>query len=1089
MKRRLLRSRQAPPSGHAAAAVAVVVVATALSCVIGTTQAFYVPSSSSSALRSTSRSSSSSNSRVRPLTTSMVASGVSPGGGDVLVIGGGLAGLSTALELAQRGAKVVVVNRDGGESASMAAGGMLAPQAERLEAGPYLDLCLQSRNMYTEWAADLEARSGGISTGFAAAGGFLAPAFAGDQVDGWVPPAEGGPAYRLDAKQMRGMEPALSEEVVGGWWYPDDMQVDARRLFRSLKESCVRAGVSVLEGPEWEVEALVFNPALPAIQAVKMRDGRRLAFGKVVVANGAWMNKLLPVPLGPVKGQMLSLRPKKDMPSPLNRVIFAESCYLIPKSDGRLIVGATVEPGQWDRRVTAGGVHELTKRALRICPALGELEVEETWAGLRPTTPDTLPVLGRTPWENLFVAGGYWRNGVLLAPRTGQLVADCVEGRVSAGDKALLKHFEWSRFLPSREGGGGGRGAASDAAVTAAIAAAAAGVGSTAAVSTFVPTPAPVPAMPRAAPVAASSPSSFTPTSTSAEAHSDDPYMDYAQLKYSANVQDTEAIIREARRVNREGMVGYGLGEDVVGREVASKFNVPSAGMGKEWSVFEQAAQAGMQDLSMFDIQYLKDDSHMGGEGGREGGRHSVSHTLHTATTAAASPSWEGEEEDESIESLMARLGYEYEDPRQAKINDREARREMAVMGLTPPPPTAKEVQRKKKESEGDAYEDYYSTEVREKVGWEVVKQRQQQQQGGGAGEQQQQLHNDDPYADYAKLRDDVEKEAIIREARRVNREGLVGYGLGEDVVGREVASKFNVPSAGMGGEWSAFEEAAKQGVQDMGHYEGVIADAAFSGPSVVVTYPSDSSSGGGGIGDGGDWSEREGGKEQGIEELMASLGYEYEDPRVAKAQAYEERRRAAGETPTAAATAAPAAAAAAAPQSFTPSPPPPSVAPRPQAPPPSPTAAAPTTTAGAQPPLPPPRNTAPPPWANKIEALYDRVRANQAAARRRQGLPPSPDGMPVTLPFKQKGADFPRDAQGRPRQLTRDEALSMLEVVRVNPDGSFTKVERGAGLPPPWVPSAQPSAVAAVPGARAGFETLPRPVSSSGGAGGGGGG
>eukprot|EP00624_Nannochloropsis_granulata_P000386 evm.model.NODE_11471_length_7800_cov_21.873846.1 len=739
----------------------------------------------------------------------MMASGTSPGGGDVLVIGGGLAGLSSALELAQRGAKVVVVNRDGGESASMAAGGMLAPQAERLEAGPYLNLCLQSRNMYTEWAAELEARSGGISTGFAAAGGFLAPAFGGDQVDGWVPPAEAGPAYRLDAKQMRGMEPALSEEVVGGWWYPDDMQVDARRLFRSLRESCVRAGVSVLEGPEWEVEALVFNPALPAIQAVKMRDGRRLAFGKVVVANGAWMNKLLPVPLGPVKGQMLSLRPKKETPSPLSRVIFAESCYLIPKSDGRLIVGATVEPGQWDQRVTAGGVHELTKRALRICPSLGELEVEETWAGLRPTTPDTLPVLGRTPWENLFVAGGYWRNGVLLAPRTGQLVADCVEGRVGVEDEALLKHFEWFRFLPSvgRGGGGGGgatgaRQAASDAAVTAAIAATAAGVSTTAPTSALEPTPAPVPAMRRETPVAPSSPASFAPLSATnsviAGAHSDDPYMEYAKLKSSASVHDTEALLREARRVNREGLVGYGLGEDVVGKAVASKFNVASADMkGGEWSAFEQAAHAGMQDMGRFDVGYFKDDSHMGREGGKEGGKHSVGHIGgHTIPTSDSSAmSWEEEGEDENIESLMARLG--------------------------PPPPTARDVQRKKKESEGDAYEEFYSTEVREKVGWEVVKQRQQlqqlqqQQEVGGGGEQQQ--HNDDPYADYAKLRDDAEKETVIREARRMNREGLVGYGLGEDAVGREVASKFNVPSAGMGGgvEWSAFEEAAKQGLQD----------------------------------------------------------------------------------------------------------------------------------------------------------------------------------------------------------------------------------------------------------------------------------
>lgn len=328
--------------------------------------------------------------------------------GDVLVVGGGLAGLSTALELAQRGAKVMVVSRDGQESASLAAGGMLAPQAERLTAGAYLDLCLQSRNMYPEWAAMLEEASGGLTTGFKAAGGFLAPAFPGDGVDTWTPPPEAGRAYRLDGTQMRGMEPALSEAVTGGWWYPDDMQVDARRTLAALRAACLRAGVSLLEGPEWEVDALVFSSSgsRPRVQAARLADGRQLAFGRVVVANGAWMNRLLPVPMTPIKGQMLSLRPVgKGQPSPLSRVIFADNCYLIPKADGRLIVGATVEPGKWGLEVTAGGVHELTSRALRVCPALGEMEVDETWAGLRPTTPDTLPVLGRTPWENLFVAG------------------------------------------------------------------------------------------------------------------------------------------------------------------------------------------------------------------------------------------------------------------------------------------------------------------------------------------------------------------------------------------------------------------------------------------------------------------------------------------------------------------------------------------------------------------------------------------------------------------------------------------------------------------------------------------------------------
>ena len=1005
--------------------MAVVAAAATCCCMIGTpTQAFQVPSPPSLLAASRPRgTAAAASSRLR---MSATGGSITPGGGDVLVIGGGLAGLSTALELAQRGAKVVVVNRDGGESASLAAGGMLAPQAERLAAGPYLDLCLQSRSMYAEWAADLEVRSGGISTGFAAAGGFLAPAFAGDAVDAWVPPPHAGPAYRLDATQMRAMEPELSGDVTGGWWYPDDMQVDARRLFRSLKESCLRAGVSVLEGPDWEVEALVFDPARPAINAVKMRDGRRLAYGKVVVANGAWMNRLLPVPLGPVKGQMLSLRPKTGAPSPLNRVIFAENCYLIPKADGRLIVGATVEPGQWDQTVTAGGVHELTKRALRICPALGECEVEETWAGLRPTTPDTLPVLGYTPWENLFVAGGYWRNGVLLAPRTGQLVADAVEGRLQGADQELLRHFEWSRFLPREGNVRRPAAAAVDAAMVAAAAAAASSISA--------PTPPVTSSLPIPPPAPVSRPT--TSSSSSGGAHSDDPYADYAKLKASANTVDTEAIIREARRVNREGLVAYGLGEDAVGKEVASKFNVPSAGMGNEWSTFDQAAQQGVQDLGMFDVNYLKDDSHL---------THKPMAAARHVTTAVLNE----EEEDESIESLMARLGYEYEDPREAKVQDREARREMARRGITPPPPSAAEVAKKAKAAEGDAYEDYYSTEVREKVGWEVLKQRQEQAQAGASGAAQQQ-HNDDPYADYAKLKaaaNTVDTEAIIREARRVNREGLVGYGLGEDAMGKEVASKFNVPSAGLSEEWSAFDQAARQGVQDMGHYDETTSSAVASSLAWVAS-----------VGPSGHAEEEEG---QGIEDLMASLGYEYEDPRATKNRAFEARRHAVPSTspsPSPTATTAPSM-----PTASRPPPPPP--------PPPPAAAQRPSSSSSSTPgPLPSPPDRPPPPWAGEVQALYERVKSNQAAARRRQGLPAS--DSEVVVPFKTRPEDMPKDAQGRPRQLTMQEVLEKLEVMRVNPDGSFTKVERGQGLPPPWVPAPQPSAV--------GFETLPRPSQSA---------
>jgi hypothetical protein len=416
----------------------------------------------------------------------------------------------------------------------------------------------------------------------------------------------------------------------------------------------------------------------------------------------------------------------------------------------------------------------------------------------------------------------------------------------------------------------------------------------------------------------------------------------------------------------------------------------------------------------------------------------------------------EGEEEDESVESLMARLGYEYEDPRLGKIREREERRAMARAGITPPGPTPEEMKRKKKalSGEGDAYEDYYSTEVREKVGWEVLKQRQQQQQTHT--QTQTQTHNDDPYADYAKLREDAEKTAIIKEARRVNREGLVGYGLGEDKVGQEVASKFNVPSAGLSGEWDAFEQAAKQGVQDLGMYDVDY----LRGPGFGRSSGSGSGINGGG---GGPQQEAEGG--QGIEDLMASLGYEYEDPRVSKRQGQEAQQRLVT-SPTSTTTTA-----------TRPPPPPPQPTTTQQNPPPTPTTTSQPTSTTTPAPLPPPTSRPPPPWSPQIESLYARVKANQAAARKRQNLPPpsTPDEE-VIVPFKNKAVDMPRDNQGNLRQLTMEEVMEKIEVMRVNPDGSFTKVEFGQGLPPAWVPPPQPSAVDTVPGAGGKFETLPRP-------------
>ena len=170
------------------------------------------------------------------------------------------------------------------------------------------------------------------------------------------------------------------------------------------------------------------------------------------------MRHLLPLPVTPHKGQSFSLRMPSNSPPILSRVLFAQDTYIVPKADGRIIVGATVEPGRFDGDVTPEGMMHCLSEATRLIPALGELPIEESWAGLRPTTPDKCPILGLTEqWDNVYIAGGYWRNGVLLAPKTGQLIGDLIvnNGDVTAlseEDRALLNAFSWERF--TKKGGG-----------------------------------------------------------------------------------------------------------------------------------------------------------------------------------------------------------------------------------------------------------------------------------------------------------------------------------------------------------------------------------------------------------------------------------------------------------------------------------------------------------------------------------------------------------------------------------------------------------------------------------------------------------
>jgi glycine oxidase len=343
---------------------------------------------------------------------------------DAVIVGGGVIGLSCAWRLAQSGARVAVLER--GErppvGATRVAAGMLAPVGELTFGEPeLLELTLIAAELYPAFVAELE-RASGMDTGYSITGA-LHVALDRDEAEHLrrvhdLQNRLGLDAEWLTPRRCRELEPGLNPSLSGGVIAPGEGSVDPRALTAALLAALEREGVEVRTGTEAGAALLEGE----RIVGVRTLAGEELRAPATVLACGAWSGaaEWLPEParppVRPVKGQILELRPADGGEAPTGRIVASERVYLVPRPDGRLIAGATVEEQGFDTAVTAGGVHELLREAYRLLPEVAEMELVEAMAGLRPATPDNLPVVGPGALEGLVVAGGHFRNGILLAP-------------------------------------------------------------------------------------------------------------------------------------------------------------------------------------------------------------------------------------------------------------------------------------------------------------------------------------------------------------------------------------------------------------------------------------------------------------------------------------------------------------------------------------------------------------------------------------------------------------------------------------------------------------------------------------------------
>lgn len=346
---------------------------------------------------------------------------------DIIIIGAGVAGLGMAWRLAEEGHDVVVLEKDeAGAGASTAAAGMLAPTAEvRFEEVELLQMGQRSLELWPDFARTLEEASG-MSIDYRTEGTLVV---AVDRDD--LAAIEhlhryhaelGLPATMLDGDEARQLEPGLAPSIPGAVHCPDDHQVNPDLLVEALVTAFGRAGGDLREGVE--VERVIAKDG--SVEAVETTSGERLEARVVVLAAGAWSRKIDGLgpdrpQVRPVRGQMIAL--ELGEPELCRHVLRAPDAYLVPRSNGELVIGATMEEMGWDDRLTAGGVFELLRGAWETLPGIYDAPIVGTWTGFRPMTLDNHPIIGWGEQDGLYVATGHGRNGILLTALTAERAA------------------------------------------------------------------------------------------------------------------------------------------------------------------------------------------------------------------------------------------------------------------------------------------------------------------------------------------------------------------------------------------------------------------------------------------------------------------------------------------------------------------------------------------------------------------------------------------------------------------------------------------------------------------------------------------